>query len=394
MKTSMRFQQAVSLATRNSTITRLFAVFLIPLVGLAFYLPTETLGAATIDELQKKSQQLQAEIAENKRQAVEHHSHAATLQTRVDELNTEISTADKEIQLLTLQARELQLQIDEANRELERQKDVLGKSIRAMYLEGEISTLEMLATSKDLSEFVDKEQYRASVQEKIKATLDRITLLRLELKTKQEEIQKLLDRQEQQRNVLASKRQEQQKLLDDTKGEEARFRQIAAEQQKQLEEAEAELTRRLTAGTYVSLGPVSRGNIVGKVGNTGYSYGAHLHFMVKQNGATKNPGSDCNNLINGYSCPLEGSYVTTPYGSIHCSDYVGAPGCNYYVFHSGLDLATGSYNDPVRAVADGQIVFRGCQGALGYVVVIDHGNGWQTWYPHMVTPSGQVSGYC
>jgi hypothetical protein len=40
-----------------------------------------------------------------------------------------------------------------------------------MYLEGKTSTLEMLASSKDLSDFVDKQQSRNAVQSKVKDTM-------------------------------------------------------------------------------------------------------------------------------------------------------------------------------------------------------------------------------
>ena len=34
---------------------------------------------------------------------------------------------------------------------------------------------------------------------------------------------------------------------------------------------------------------MKRGEVIGYVGNTGYSTGCHLHFMVFENGATVDP---------------------------------------------------------------------------------------------------------
>ncbi len=65
-----------------------------------------------------------------------------------------------------------------------------------MYVEDDISTLEMLASSKDLSDFVDKQQYRNSVKNKIKLTLDRITELRHQLKGQKESLESTIKEQQ------------------------------------------------------------------------------------------------------------------------------------------------------------------------------------------------------
>jgi surface antigen len=82
-----------------------------------------------------------------------------------------------------------------------------------MYLEGEISTLEMLASSKDLSEFVDQQQYRDSVQDKIKETLDKINALKVELKSKKDVVEGLLRDQQKMQGDLSASQAEQSRIL-------------------------------------------------------------------------------------------------------------------------------------------------------------------------------------
>lgn len=50
-------------------------------------------------------------------------------------------------------------------------------------------------------------------------------------------------------------------------------------------------------------------------------------------------------------------------------------------FHAGLDIVS-DYGAPVYATASGVVVEAGWDGGYGYKVVIDHGNGYETWYGH------------
>lgn len=50
--------------------------------------------------------------------------------------------------------------------------------------------------------------------------------------------------------------------------------------------------------------------------------------------------------------------------------------------HTGLDVAV-EYRSPVRATANGTVVFAGYKGAYGRAIMIDHGNGMQTLYAHL-----------
>ena len=49
--------------------------------------------------------------------------------------------------------------------------------------------------------------------------------------------------------------------------------------------------------------------------------------------------------------------------------------------HKGLDIACSS-GTPIKAVADGTVIFAKYNGSFGNLVKIDHGNNVQTWYAH------------
>lgn len=49
--------------------------------------------------------------------------------------------------------------------------------------------------------------------------------------------------------------------------------------------------------------------------------------------------------------------------------------------HTGLDIAAPA-GTPIKATADGEVIFSGYSGGYGYVVKISHGNGIQTYYGH------------
>lgn len=49
--------------------------------------------------------------------------------------------------------------------------------------------------------------------------------------------------------------------------------------------------------------------------------------------------------------------------------------------HKGIDIAV-SYGTPIYAADGGTVTFSGYKGAMGYVIIIDHGNGYCTYYEH------------
>ncbi len=72
------------------------------------------------------------------------------------------------------------------------------------------------------------------------------------------------------------------------------------------------------------------------------------------------------------SLPLQTCTISSRYGSRESiRDHA----------HGGLDLAVG-YGTPIMAVADGTVKTAGYNGGYGNLVVIEHGNGVETYYGH------------
>jgi len=101
--------------------------------------------------------------------------------------------------------------------------------------------------------------------------------------------------------------------------------------------------------------------------------------------------------------PLEGLIRPVDSRRSHVSSTYGMrpdPFTGHRVFHNGVDLAA-PLGTPVRAASGGNVVFSGILGDYGNLVILQHENGYQTYYGHLKTikvhlnqrlPSGYLLG--
>lgn len=69
-----------------------------------------------------------------------------------------------------------------------------------------------------------------------------------------------------------------------------------------------------------------------------------------------------------------------------CSGDITSPFGYRYIFgsasfHSGIDIAN-SYGTSIQAADSGVVTYVGYKGSYGNLIIIDHGNGWETFYAH------------
>jgi peptidoglycan hydrolase CwlO-like protein len=190
---------------------------------------------ARAESVQEKINALQQENSQFQNAITRLASEATSYADAINKLKAQIDTLQGQINNSTKEQERLQNEITEAEKELTKQKTLLGKNIKAMYLEGDISTIEMLASSKDLSEYVDKAQYRNSVKDKIKESVDKITKLKQELVAKKEGVEALLKEQQTQQATLDNSRSEQANLLNYNQSQQNDFNSRTKDNQSKID---------------------------------------------------------------------------------------------------------------------------------------------------------------
>jgi surface antigen/peptidoglycan hydrolase CwlO-like protein len=232
----------------NSKMVRI--KFLIFTIVTAVVLAGATLVGGTVkaDQFDAQINALEQQNAGAQAQADSLAATAASYQQAVDALNAQISSLQQNIVNTQAQIDSLQKQIEAAQAELEHEKLVLGENIKTMYLEGDVSTLEILASSQNLSDFVNKQEYRNSVSNKVTDSVNKINVLKAQLQSQQSQQQDLLKDLQTQQTALQSQENEQAQLLSYTEGQKAAYDQQIKANNSQiiaLRVAQAAANRRL-----------------------------------------------------------------------------------------------------------------------------------------------------
>lgn len=200
-------QTVVSSLKKSHLATRVVAVFAVAVFVITPLAVNADRFSGQINELNQENSQFRAQAQTLRIEAANLQETISVLQNQINGLEAQINESNQKIEA-TIQ------KIAEAEAELARQKVLLSENIKAMYLEGQMTTIEMLATSKNLSQFVDRQQYRDTIKNKIKETLDKVTALKLQLKSEKDALEAQKKDQEERQAQVALQRNEQNRLLN------------------------------------------------------------------------------------------------------------------------------------------------------------------------------------
>lgn len=312
---------------------------------------TITSGAVTIDEAQKKADELQSQKSAAQ---AEKDTLAAKLNSIIDQMNkTQEELSAKETEISTAEEELVQAKVDEDD-----QYNSMKKRIKFMYEGGNTQFLEILMSSSNIGDLLNKAEYVSKLssydrdmltafQDTVKAVeekeaklqdeYEKLNTLQSSLVSQQTEAQTLISSKEAQIAEIQDQITDNANLLADLKAK--------AEEAKRLQEEQAAAAAAAAAAKKNNSGssssrPASSGNVV-----SGSGYFTH-------------------------PCPGM-TYQSSYFGEVRSFD--SRP-------HKGNDYAAPT-GTPTYAAA-GTVITAGWSNSAGNWVVISHGNGLVTKYMH------------
>ena len=313
------------------------------------------------NELNKKIQETKENLNDVNSQKKESQEKVNDLSGQINSYESQISSLEGEIASKTKEANEMQKKLDELEIEREKNQNLLDERLITLYEAGEVSYLDMLLSSSDLTEFIssyymietltaadkeliqklenDKKQI-AEMQEKINASLNEIETNKTKLESVKKELNKAKNKEETKVEELTEQSHD---LESDVKAYEKKMKELDAKEKEQ----ERALQKKYEE--------------------------AKKKAEEQNNSAGSNSGSNSGGGVSskGFIRPVKSGKITAQM---------------YYSsgkYHGAVDFGV-SVGTPVYAAADGIVVTSTWGGldSYGYYVKIKHYNGYYTLYAH------------
>jgi murein DD-endopeptidase MepM/ murein hydrolase activator NlpD len=299
----------------------------------------------------------------------------ALAQTEADILKIEIEISEEQLALVAFQLSEtaslidsLKAQTAEQTKQLVSRQDLYAMHLRTTYRQAQVSPLEMLLSSRSLTEFSSRVQAMVLINRQDQQLVRDIQTLKGSTAQKEAaivekglEIKGLQSQIETQKASLAKKKADHERIVAEMKAS------ISTQSQLRTEAA------------------VNRNNAIGAQQQANAET-ARLNRQLEQTEAAYARLAAELALRSGLGA-FNGRMAIWPVNGAITSYY----GPRWGGFHNGLDVAA-PLNTPIRAAAAGQVVTVGkpylAYGDTATVVIIAHGSNFSTLYGHMSDAPG------
>ena len=307
-------------------------------------------NATEISETQKKAEELEKKKkdAEKEKQSLEKQlesivSEMEETKTKIEEKETEISAKEEEL---------IQAKVDEND-----QYESMKKRIKYMYENGNTQFVEILCESKSIGEFLNNAEYITTISEYDRTMLVEFQAVVKDVEEQEAALQAEYDELETMQNDLITKQDSVTELME---SKDAEIEQISSD----LGDTKDKLSELQAAAAAAERKQQEK--------NSGYSNNAGAS-VITGNGIFTHP------------CPGY-TYISSEFG------YREQPIAGASTNHKGMDFAAPA-GTPIYAAASGTVTSASYSGNAGNMIVINHGNGLQTYYMHcnsMYVRAGQT----
>ncbi len=325
-----------------------FAICIISIFSYVFAEENQTNTTNQTTDLQTKQQELQNQINEATGQLEDVQDDLSENLQQVQKLDERIADSQSELDELNTKITELQTSIDEVSTKLNeaedrynRQQEILETRLVAMYEAGETNYLDVILSSRSISDFLSN------------------YFLITELAGYETD---LLEDMEEQKNEI----EKEKKNLDDTQ------QQLAAIKANQTKTAKVLENTKTVRENFIAKLSDEEKNIQAQIDE----YNRQFEEINNEILALALEGIDTQYIGGEFAWPVPGyTRITSKYGMrTH-------PITGVYKLHTGVDIGA-PMGASFVAANDGIVVKAGYNGAYGNMVIIDHGGGVQTLYAH------------
>ena len=309
---------------------------------------TSNTNSSNLTDLQTQQQDLQDQIQQSHEELEEVQSQLSENLQQIEKLDEKIRESENQIEELDAQVKSLQeeiagiqSQLDVAEKNYEKQKDIMEKRLVAIYEAGDTKYLDVLLKSSNISEFLSNYYLVTEIASVDKDLLD-------EVESEKKEIELSKQKLEKNQETLATALQTQTKtatVLQNTKALRENYISRLSDEEKAKQAQIDEMTQQYEA-----------------VNN-------QILELAKQ-------GLDTAYIGGVLAWPVPGyTKITSNYGMrVH-------PITGQYKLHTGVDISAPIGANFVAA-NDGIVTKAEYNTAYGNMVVIDHGGGISTLYAH------------
>ena len=287
---------------RKMAIAVCFALLCAGLPLQIIYSNTVNASCSTVQECDAEIAARQKDITAYQQESSRLSKQAATLQVALAKITSEKAFIQAKLDISQAKYNKLVKQIAETEAKINSNQSALGDVLADLYVDDKITPIEMLASSKTISDYLDKQEYRSSVRDQLTSTIAEIKQLKVSLETKKDEIAVVLKQQKSERDALAAKESEQRNILNVTQGQESNYQRLISDNQSAIARAKA-LQAALTARFNGSGGyTLVEGGLLGAYPwNTS---NCPMYWYFSTGGADGNGGDG-----RGYGCRQCTSYV-------------------------------------------------------------------------------------